>query len=292
MADSRLIDLIKPLVDDDGFFDTLIPNVRLMKCAKSLPRMPLMYRPGLTIIAQGQKIGYLGDREIHYNPGHFLVQSLPLPFECETFASLDRPLLGISIDIDFALLSELVSDSLDNPIEQSVPYCPMSSVPVSEDMEAALIRLIRALYDTRTAKIMGASRVREVIFEALQHTEANVLRELVVNQGQFSRIVQSVQKMNTFLDQEIRVEKLAEKANMSVSSFHHHFKNVTGSSPLQYLKQLRLLKAQMLVNQGVLSVGQIGFEVGYKSVHQFSRDYKRYFGSPPTKDKRREDAVI
>ncbi|TYL49322.1 AraC family transcriptional regulator [Marinomonas sp. IMCC 4694] len=292
MADSHLINLIKPLVDDDGFCDTLIPNVRLMKCAKSIPRMPFMYRPGLTIIAQGQKIGYFGDKEIHYNPGHFLVQSLPLPFECETFATLEQPLLGISIDVNFALLSELVSDSLDDYTEQSTPSCPMSSVPVSQDMAAALVRLVRAMYDPRTAKIMGASRVREVIFEALQNPEANVLRELVVNQGQFSRIVQCVQKMNALLNQEVRVEKLAEEANMSVSSFHHHFKNVSGSSPLQYLKQLRLLKAQMLLNQGGLNVGQIGFEVGYKSIHQFSRDYKRYFGSPPTQDKQRENAVV
>ena len=292
VSDRNLVDLIKSLVSEDGFSDTLIANVRLMKCAKSLPRMPLIYRPGLTIIVQGQKIGYLGDREIHYNSGHYLVQTLPLPFECETFASQQEPLLGVSIDIDPVVLSELVTVSSEDDFKPSVTHFPMSSVPMSDDMLESVFRLIKALHDPHTAKVMGQSRVREVIFEALQSPQGAALRALVVNQGRFSLIVNSLKQLHQQLDQEVRVEQLAEDANMSVSSFHHHFKNVAGSSPLQYLKRLRLLKAQMLLNQGHLNVSQISLEVGYKSVHQFSRDYKRYFGSPPTKDKLREDAVI
>jgi len=292
MTEKNLVDLIKSLVSEDGFSDTLISNVRLMKCAKSLPRMPLIYSPGLTIIVQGRKIGYLGDREIHYNSGHYLVQTLPLPFECETFASKEEPLFGVSINIDPALLSELVSDTSEDDLKSGVPYFPMSSVAMSTGMEEAVTRLVSALHDTQTAKIMGQSRVREVIFEALQSPQGDALRALVVNQGRFSQIVYSLRQLHLQLDQEVRVEQLAEDANMSVSSFHHHFKAIAGSSPLQYLKRLRLLKAQMLLNQGFKSVGQIALEVGYKSVHQFSRDYKRYFGLPPTKDKRREEAVV
>jgi transcriptional regulator GlxA family with amidase domain len=104
--------------------------------------------------------------------------------------------------------------------------------------------------------------------------------------------VNSLKQLHLLLGQEVRVEQLAEDANMSVSSFHHHFKVIAGSSPLQYLKRLRLLKAQMLLNQGHINVTQIALEVGYKSIHQFSRDYKRYFGAPPTKDKQREEAVV
>lgn len=292
MLNSRLIDLIKPLVREDGLTKTSIANVCLMKSSKSLPRMPLMYRPGLTIIAQGHKIGYLGDREIHYNSGHYLVQSLPLPFECETFASPDGPLFGVSIDLDPALLSELISEDKDDEASFPITYSSMSAVPMSQEMESALIRLVDALHDPKTAKLMGESRVREVIFAALQSPEAFALKELVLNQGRFSRIAQTIKWMQHQLDQEVRVEQLAEDVNMSVSSFHHHFKMIVGSSPLQYLKRLRLLKAQMLLNRGHMNVSQVALEVGYKSIHQFSRDYKRYFGVPPTKDKRREDTII
>ncbi|RBP85165.1 AraC family transcriptional regulator [Marinomonas rhizomae] len=292
MIGKNLVDLIKPLVAKDGFSDTSIANVRLMRCEKSVPRMPLIYRPGLTIIVQGRKVGYLGDREIHYNSGQYLVQTLPLPFECETFASQHEPLLGVSIDIDPVLLSELVSDTVEVKLKSSVPYFPMSSVVMSPGMEEAVSRLIRALYDSNTAKVMGQSRVREVVFEALQSPQGDALRALVVNQGRFSLIVNSLKQLHQQLNQEVRVEQLAEDANMSVSSFHHHFKAIAGSSPLQYLKRLRLLKAQMLLNQGHINVTQIALEVGYKSIHQFSRDYKRYFGAPPTKDKQREETVV
>ncbi|GAA0826290.1 AraC family transcriptional regulator [Marinomonas arenicola] len=292
MPKTKLVDLIKPLIEDDGFSDSLIENVRLMKCAKSIPRMPLIYSPGLTIIVQGRKIGYLGDREIHYDSGHYLVQTLPLPFECETFASEDAPLFGVSITIDPALLSELVIDTHEAEIPSSVPYFPMSSVAMSDNMEVAVTRLVEALHDPKTAKIMGQSRLREVIFEALQSSQGSALRALVVNQGRFSQIVHSLKQLHQQLDQEVRVEQLAEEANMSVSSFHYHFKTIAGSSPLQYLKRLRLLKSQMLLNQGFKNVSQISLDVGYKSVHQFSRDYKRYFGVPPTKDKQKESALL
>lgn len=292
MPKTKLVDLIKPLINDDGFSDSLIANVRLMKCAKSIPRMPLIYSPGLTIIVQGRKIGYLGDREIHYDSGHYLVQTLPLPFECETFASEDAPLFGVSITIDPALLSELVVATNEEERPTSVPYFPMSSVAMSDNMEGAVTRLVEALHDPKTAQIMGQSRLREVIFEALQSSQGSALRALVVNQGRFSQIVHSLKQLHQQLDQEVRVEQLAEEANMSVSSFHYHFKTVAGSSPLQYLKRLRLLKAQMLLNQAFKKVSQIALDVGYKSVHQFSRDYKRYFGVSPTKDKPKESTLL
>lgn len=289
---SSLVDLLRPIASLEGVRSSLIDQVRLIKCSRTIPRSPLMYQPSLTIIAQGKKIGYIGEREIHYNSGHYLVQTLPLPFECETFATEDEPLLGLSIHIDPAMLAELVVDPVEIDPHKNASCSPMASVAMSSGMQEAVIRLVRALHDETTAKIMGTSRVREVIFEALQSSQGDAIRALVANQGLFSRIVLALKQMHTELDQEIRVEQLAENANMSASSFHHHFKSITGSSPLQYLKRLRLLKAQMLLNQGILGVGQVSFEVGYKSVHQFSRDYKRYFGASPTKDKLRENAVL
>ncbi|MBJ7554850.1 AraC family transcriptional regulator [Marinomonas spartinae] len=289
---SNLVDLLRPIASLEGVRSSLIDQVRLIKCSRTIPRSPLMYQPSLTIIAQGKKIGYIGEREIHYNSGHYLVQTLPLPFECETFATEDEPLLGLSIHIDPAMLAELVVDPVEIDPHKNASCSPMASVAMSSGMQEAVIRLVRALHDETTAKIMGTSRVREVIFEALQSSQGDAIRALVANQGLFSRIVLALKQMHTELDQEIRVEQLAENANMSASSFHHHFKSITGSSPLQYLKRLRLLKAQMLLNQGILGVGQVSFEVGYKSVHQFSRDYKRYFGASPTKDKLRENAVV
>ncbi|RDH45665.1 AraC family transcriptional regulator [Zooshikella ganghwensis] len=283
MGCPEMLALIRQLVKHDGISETLLPEVFLFSSHKPQPRVPLMYQPSLCIIAQGRKIGYLGDREIHYDEGHYLVQTLPLPFECETFASEETPLFGISVSINAATLAELVL-ALAGPQSKEgnaeLPK-PMDSVAMTIGMEEAVIRLLRALHDLQAARVVGSNRVRDVIFEALQGAQGPALKALVQNQGHYSRIVQVLTQMHSELADEISVEQLARRANMSLSTFHHHFKQVTRSSPIQYLKRLRLIKAQLLLSHDELNVTQTASAVGYKSVNQFSRDYKRYFGVSP-----------
>jgi AraC-like DNA-binding protein len=246
----------------------------------------MVYQPSLIFVAQGRKIGYLGDREIHYNPGHYLVQTLPLPFECETFASEQAPLMGVSVRIDPATLAELVHATDAPAVTVQASPEPMASVTMTDAMEEAVMRLLRALADSQTAQLMGPSREREVIFEALSGAQGPALRALVDGSGNYSRVVQALELMHTDIAADLSVEQLAEQAHMSVSSFHQHFKEVTQSSPLQYIKRLRLLKAQMLLSRDDLNVTQTAELVGYRSVNQFSRDYKRYFLVSPLQDKR------
>ncbi|GHC23284.1 AraC family transcriptional regulator [Aidingimonas halophila] len=281
-----LVDLLRPLITHDGFSETSIPQVSLIATHRPVERTPLMYDPSLIIVAQGQKVGYLGEREIHYNPGHYLVQTLPLPFECETFASPDAPLLAMSVHIDPAMLGELVMAAGSPPFEtyEHEPL-PMDSVALTPGISEAVIRLVRALHDPVDASVMGQARVRDVIFEALKGEQGPALRALIQNQGNYSRIVQVLSQMHADFDHELSVDTLAHEANMSVSSFHHHFKRITHASPLQYLKRLRLLKARLLLSHDDLNINRIAERIGYRSVSQFSRDYKRYFGVSPMKDR-------
>ncbi|WP_148253737.1 AraC family transcriptional regulator [Aidingimonas lacisalsi] len=281
-----LVELLHPLVTEDGFSATTIPQVSLIATHQPVARTPLMYDPSLTIVAQGRKIGYLGEREIHYNPGHYLVQTLPLPFECETFASPDAPLLAISVHIDAAMLGELVMEagSTSFATHEADPL-PMASVAMTPGIREAVTRLVRALHDRVDAQVMGQARVRDVIFEALKGEQGPALRALIQNRGNYSRIVQVLSQMHANFDHDLGVDTLAREANMSVSSFHHHFKRITHASPLQYLKRLRLIKARLLLGHDDLNVNQIAATVGYRSVPQFSRDYKRYFGVSPVKDR-------
>lgn len=285
-------DLIRPLVECDGFSDTSLPGVRLVCCHEDIGRTPMLYEPSLTIIAQGRKIGYLGEREIHYNPGQYLVQTLPLPFECETYASTAEPLLGLSVRIDPAILGELVLETGVDPklVAQESPQ-PMDSVVMTGSMHEAVIRLLRTLHDPLDMKVMGSQRIREVIYEALKGEQGPALRALILNQGNYARIVRVLTHMHADYHRELSVEELAREANMSVSTFHTHFKQVTQSSPLQYIKRLRLIKARLLLTHDDLNVNQTAAEIGYRSVHQFSRDYKRYFGVSPVNDRRYEGAA-
>lgn len=283
---ASLIPLITPLLQSDRSSKTVLEDVTIMQCRRAIPRSPLIYSPPcLVIIAQGRKIGYLGDKEIHYNPGQYLVKTLPLPFECETFASSEAPLLGLSVRITPVLLAELVNETGPMAVTEGDPS-PLASVPMTPAMLAAAERLVQCLHSPQDARVLGQSRVRELVYEALKGAQGPALRALVQGQGHYARIAQVLAQMCDNLDEEMSVEQLARLANMSQSSFHQHFKDVAQCSPLQYLKKLRLLKAQMLLTQDLLNVGQTASAVGYKSVNQFSRDYKRYFGTNPNTERR------
>lgn len=274
---SPLVSLITSLLRSDHFSENQLPGITLLQCYRSIARTPILYnQPGIVLIAQGRKVGYLGDKEIHYNPGQYLVQTLPLPFECETFASAQEPLLGLVVRIEPVLLMELVHDM--GAVATKAEPSPLASVAMTDAMFEAAERLLKTLRSPQETRVMGASRVRELIYEALKGEQGSALRAMVQGQGHYARITQVLSQMRENIEQDITVEHLARGANMSVSTFHQHFKDVALCSPLQYLKRLRLLKAQLLLTQDRYNVGQAAMAVGYKSVNQFSRDYKRYFG--------------
>ncbi|WP_286222218.1 AraC family transcriptional regulator [Marinobacter apostichopi] len=283
----QLTELIEPLITRDGLIQTSLAEVYLVASRHPIPRTPLIYEPSLMVIAQGQKVGYLGDRTIHYNPGQYLVQSLPLPFECETQATPDAPLMGVAVRIEPSILSELVHETAEefSNHEEADPL-PMASVAMTEGMHEAMMRLLRAIMDPMDARIMGRGRVREVIYEALKGGQGPALRALVQNRGQYSRIVRVLQHMHAEYAREYTVEELSALANMSPSAFHQHFKEITRTSPVQYLKRFRLIKARQLMTRNQLNVNQAASAVGYRSVPQFSRDYKRYFTVSPTQHRR------
>lgn len=292
-----LIELLAPLVEGDGYTPTRLSAVSLMAMHRPSGRTPMIYEPSLIIVAQGYKIGYLGDREIHYGPGQYLVQTLPLPFECETHASPEAPLLGVAVHLEPALLGELVTasgegiDDRDGGGKNEASPVPMASVSMTDGMHGAVERLLRSLHDPAETAAMGEARVRDVVFEALRGQQGPALRALVLHQGHYSRIVQVLSRLHAHYAEEVSVEELARQANMSPSTFHQHFKEIVQASPLQYLKRLRLLKAQQLLAQKSCNVNQAALAVGYRSVSQFSRDYKRYFGTAPLQHRKEEHSL-
>jgi len=84
--------------------------------------------------------------------------------------------------------------------------------------------------------------------------------------------------------QPLQGDDLADRAHMSPSTFRQHFRALTGVSPLQYQKQLRLQEARQLMLNENLDAGGAAVSVGYESASQFSREYSRLFGAPPQRD--------
>lgn len=286
-ANATLVSLIRPLASRDGFVATALPGVRVLRASCDVARGPQIYEPSLMIIVQGSKLAYLGTRTLEYGAGHYLIQALSVPFECETFAMPDAPLLGISIAIDRAVLSELVlaMGITEGRAASAQTLESMTSAVLDDSMRGCVERLLRCLHDPLECKVMGTSRVRELLFAALRGPQADALRALVEQQGHFARVAASLNHLHEHYTEPLSVETLARCANMSPSTFHEHFKRSTLLSPVQYLKRLRLLKAQQLLLGEGLGVAQVAHRVGYQSTSQFSREYKRYFERNPGEER-------
>lgn len=278
-----LCHLIRPLATRPGFVGTRLPGVEVLSWSHYVASSPQIYEPSIMVLAQGSKLARLGERTLDYGAGQYLLQALSVPFMCETFASEAKPLYGIAIGLDPLVLSEMTQDMVPLPAGMLRAQTPesMSSAPLDEAMREAVVRLLQCLQDDEEARVMGAARMREVYYAALKGPQAGALRALVEQQGAFARIGASLAYLRDHYDQPLSIEQLAGQANMSASAFHEHFKRTTLLSPFQYLKRLRLLKAQqMLIGEG-LGVAQVAHRVGYQSSSQFSREYKRQFARSP-----------
>ena len=282
----ELVHLIKKLNPPESFSESPLKGVRIFTSHKPISRTPLLYDPGICIIAQGRKIGYLGDNVFQYDADNYLVVSVSLPFECETFATPEDPLLGLYIDINIPELHKLISlvkapsSPLDTRKQESINA--VGPAPLDEAMRSAVIRLLTAFQSEDDTKILGPALVREILYRALQGSQAPILYGLGIPNSNFSRVAFALQLIQSEYTVKLDVERLADEAQMSVSAFHRAFKEVTSESPMQYLKKVRLTKARdLIVRDGVKTYIAAG-KVGYESTSQFSREFKRYFGQTPT----------
>lgn len=262
---------------------SLVPQVKILYTEQHHPRVPVMYEPTIVIIFQGKKIGYLGGKTFQYDAENYLLMTVPLPFECETIASVENPLVGMAIRIDIQMLQDLLIDigDDDSAIRPCSCSCGVNSAPLTDEILCAVERLLDAMNNPRDARVLGPTIVREIIYHMLCGESGSALQALVNRHTHFSQITKALRRIENHYADSLNVEQLAAEVNMSVSAFHHNFKAVTNTSPLQYLKSYRLHKARgMMLNDG-LRAGVAAARVGYESASQFSREFKRYFGATP-----------
>ncbi len=280
-ASARMATLLKSLAQGQGFSRSLLPGVRFMRSTQHVPRSPIAYEPSIVIVAQGRKSGYLGDRRFVYDANNYLVLTVPMPFECETYGSPENPFLGLSVGITPALVTELLLQ-LENS-HSSIDETPraIESTSLDEGLGGAAVRLLECLRSTNDARILGPQIVREITYRVLLGKLGGNLRALAAPHSHFGKISRIVNRIHTDCAHPFDMETLAREAGMSVSTFHAHFKTVTTSSPLQYIKTVRLHKARLMMVHERTSAAEAAGQVGYESASQFSREFKRLFGDSP-----------
>ncbi|WP_148599158.1 AraC family transcriptional regulator [Aquisphaera giovannonii] len=281
----RLSSLLDEVAVDEGMNRTAVEGVTVGRVSKSAPRGPVVYQPKILIVGQGRKRAYLGGEVYQYDPYNYLVLSVPIPAECETEASPEEPLLILAISVEPTMLGEMILE-MDEPLIPAAGPTPrgISSSPMTEDLAGAVIRLLECLRSPLDSRMLGAQTVREIVYRVLLGEQGGALRSLASRDEHFARIARVLKHIHAEYASPHSVEGLARKARMSVAAFHHYFKLVTASSPLQYIKRVRLDQARLLMAHDGHNASTAARAVGYESASQFSREFKRLFGVTPVED--------
>ena len=279
----RLAELLAPQITVEGFSPSPLPDVEYMRAVVSKPRHPIVYTPRIVVIAQGHKRVWLGEKEFVYDPDHLLVLSVPMPFECQTTASQEEPLLGLAIGVDPIVVGELLLEMGDAANAEPSSY--VSSTTIDPEVTDAAVRLAETLGSAADCRIIGPQIVREIVYRVLTGEQGDVLRLLTAQPNRHGQIARVLRRIHTDYADELDVPSLAREANMGISTFHHAFRDATATSPLQYVKSIRLHKARALLVADGLNAQDAARRVGYASASQFSREYRRLFGSSPAADR-------
>ena len=284
MKPNRMVELLSSLVPEEGVIHDIIKGVDLFRITESYPRSPQNYDPGIIILAQGQKRIFIGDDEFIYDPLHYLVLSVPLPLECETNAPKNKPLLGFKVKVDAATIGEILLDLDDDKYTLSAVPQAIYSSPLDSHLTDASVRLLEALLSPKDRRILGPMIVREIIYRVLCGEKGDSLRALAFRHQRFFQIARILDKIHEMYGKKMNLNSLAREAGMSISAFHSSFKAVTNIPPLQYIKNIRLHKARLLMIEEGVNANNAAYKVGYESPSQFNREYKRLFGITPAKD--------
>ncbi|HHX4834601.1 MULTISPECIES: AraC family transcriptional regulator [Acinetobacter calcoaceticus/baumannii complex] len=282
----EMAELILQLAPQEGHTRSLLDGVRLMRADHPLGRTPVLYEPSIVIVCQGHKRGYLANRVYHYDPQHYLVLSVPLPFSTETDASPDEPLLAVSVRLDMTAVASLVIEVDQQASAASTAPAGIVSTPLDATLADTTVRLLRALRSPLEARVLGPAIVRELCFRVLLGEQGGAIRAALASHGNFGRIARVLRRIHTDYAQPLDVAALAGEAGLSVPAFHAHFKTVAATSPIQYIKSVRLHQARLMMIRDNVTAAGAAVRVGYESPSQFNREFKRLFGRSPRQEAR------
>jgi AraC-like DNA-binding protein len=271
--------------------ETGIPRLAMVKGRVPEHELAAVYQPMINLILQGSKTMSVGDRTLRYDPATYFVMSVDLPAIGTIHAAEDgAPYLAVALTLEPARIASLLADI--PPIRANARQEGFSVAAVTPDLLDAWARLLRLMARPEDIPALAPVYEREILYRVLSGPMGTMMRDIATPDTMLHRIHQVIQWLRTNYMEPVTIEAMASRAAMSVSAFHRHFKTVTSLSPLQFQKQLRLLQARTLLLTGAGTATSVAFSVGYESTTQFSREYARLFGLPPSRDAARVLAEI
>jgi len=263
--------------------ETGIPRLAMVRGEIPAHRLAAVYEPMINLVLQGSKVLTIGEQVLHYNAASYFVMSVDLPATGKVIpASEGKPYMAVSLTISAAVVSEMISSNPALSIPDNAKG--FSVCAMTDRLMDAWCRLLQLIETPQDIPALAPLYERELLYLVLQGPQGWLLQEIASAGSDLTKIHKSIQWIRQHYQKTLPVEQLADVAGMSKSAFHRHFKSITDLSPLQYQKQMRLLEARRLLLESQQGAAEISYQVGYESPSQFSREYTRFFGSPPTQD--------
>ncbi|MCS0316289.1 AraC family transcriptional regulator [Vibrio diabolicus] len=238
-------------------YDTEIPGLRFSRWATPTPPTSYTHNPSICLIAQGRKRVLLGE---------------------------DKPYLGVIMELDLTEISQLIVDSELTFNQSKEAQKGIAVGELSEPLLDAFLRLIELLDEGQSIKILAPIIKREIFYRLLITEQGARLNQIVTAGSHSHQIAKAIDWLKNNFVKPLSVSELAAYSGMSKSAFYTHFRSMTSMTPLQFQKKLRLSEARRLMLTENLDAMATTFKVGYESPSQFSREYSRLFGAPPSKD--------
>ena len=271
------------LAKQDGLYSTYISEIELFKSSKKISA-PMIYELCIIFVLSGKKVGKFSHKDLEFGLNNYLVVPTTIPLQCETFGSIEEPFIGIVVKIDKSMMYE-IAETLSENISYKKPYTPIGifTDTTTSQIDDVLKKILQALNSEVESKLLGKSLLKELYYYIAIGQNAQYLQKMFLNSQVEAKIARSLQKIHEEYNQPLEVSKLAREVDMSVSSYHTHFKAITTSTPLQYIKRIRLTRAFELLKKDNINITQCAYDVGFESLTQFSKDFKSFFGYSPSK---------
>ena len=270
---------------DEESCATLIPNLLFFRRDEVTEPCACLVEPSVVVVAQGTKQVLLGGEAYPYDRDHFLITSLDLPASSQVIeASSSEPCLGLVLKLDLKIIAELIAQGGLTPPSDRAHDRGVTLGHITEELLEAFTRLVDLQREPSAIPVLAPLIQREIHFRLLTSDQAGRLWQIASAGSQSQRIAKAIDWLKVHFDKPLRIDELADRVQMSTSSLHHHFRQLTAMSPLQYQKWMRLNEARRLMLSERFDAASAAFRVGYESASQFSREYSRLFGAPPRRD--------
>lgn len=283
---STMIELAERITKSEGKTQTKIPFLFITRHSCEIPITPGIMNPAFSIILQGTKMFHVGKEIIHFNAGDFAASIIDMPISVQVKdASNEFPTISLRIDFTTSEIASVVMDAnLEFNVNNKKLNLGVFVGKTDEELLDLFIKLLKLTDKPKDIYYLAELIKREMIYHLLTGEYGHLfIQQVLVNQ-QSDGIGKAIEWIKKNFTRPFMVEELAKLFNMSVSGLHHKFKLVTSMGPLQYQKELRLREARRLMLSECMDVTTAAMEVGYESSSQFTREYKRLFGQPPSKD--------